>query len=179
MKNLFLSACLGVASFAGVESHAVPRLPPGRARGNSCRIDQSVRVNRWFRNGEELRLRQLFDLDRNCNGLRLESISVDASSNDRFAKLTLQVNNRPADRSQNISGRGLRRYDFRLPPGADRLGSEINSLQLRVQGQVYVERLSVRIDDRGGRPGPGPGNGPGNGPGHGPRPYENSELTFE
>lgn len=183
MNKIFLSGWLGAAALTGVVAQADPIRPnpPGPGRGN-CRVDQNVRVGRWLRNGEELRLRQLFDLDRDCNGLRLEVVSAFASSNDRYSRLVLEVNNRTVGRAQDVSSRDARRYDFYLPNNQDRLGTEINSLQLRAQGQVYIDRVQVRIDERGGpRPGPGPGPrppGPGPGPGPGPRPPQPNPQQY-
>lgn len=163
------------------ETEALAPPPPNRPYPNRCQAgNRRVNLQRWVRN-QNLQLRQILNIGQECNGMIVSRVRIQASGqNYSGAQATLYVNGRPASYAQNIRDTRRQAYDFYLNRGQDELGRDIQTLQLGVRGQVYIETIVLQLDNNryGPGPGPGPRPGPGPGPRPGPGPYPNPQPGY-
>jgi hypothetical protein len=93
-------------------------------------------------------------LDDSCNGRRLTKVTLWASSSAGPGLATLIVNGSPVGPSQAI-GPELAGYEFPLDPDYNHLGSEVWSMEIRLSGTFYVDRVEGSLDvDTGNNPAP-------------------------
>lgn len=136
--------------------------PGGPGGGYYCPVQQqaTLTVRRWYNRNESLPIRQWFNLNENCNGKRLQYVILNgATQQNTWGQAQLVVNNQYVGYAQSLQPGYVQQYNFQPNYYQAVLGSEIGSLQLQLQGVVWVESLTVVFDDYGHGPG-GPG-GPG------------------
>ena len=90
-----------------------------------------------------LALRQLMNLGQQCNGMRVQQVMLYATTNGQWAQATLMVNNQPATYAQAIGTGPVAQYDFYLHPNYNRLGQNIQTLQMQIQGLTYVDYVGI------------------------------------
>ncbi|MFP5518780.1 MAG: hypothetical protein ACLGGX_02665 [Bdellovibrionia bacterium] len=120
----------------------------GRDRGSQRFEEKSVFIGRRLVN-EELALRQLLQLnDRDFGGREVEEVRVSVRQGGPRAMLRLMINGIEEDRADLYSSV----ISLRVR-GPKKLGQEINTLRVRVDGQVFVDSVTVVLrQDRFGRP---------------------------
>lgn len=115
-------------------------------------------ISQSFRGFETLQLRQMMDLDRNFRGMKIARVIVRGESIYGQAQARLMINSRQVGQTQTFA-RFRTDLSFSLPNSSDTLGMEIQSLQLDLSGDIYVEEIEVHFERMGGgfpNPGPGP-----------------------
>ncbi len=113
-------------------------------------FQKEARVHRLIR-GEVLNLRRLADIDMNFRDFRVQSVSVQMRpSRYGNANLQLLVRNRVEDERSVYN----ENYIVLYPRGFSELGTDTNSLRLRVNGEIYIDRIIVDLV-RDGYPGGG------------------------
>jgi len=120
-------------------------------------------LNRVYRN-ENLPLRRLADIDRNFRGFTVERVLVVVRPGFRPTHTNLQLLvNRHVEAERSIYG------DTQVvlhPRGSLEIGEDVNSMQLRVNGEIFIERIIVELRNHNGggyQPNPPPYNPPGYG----------------
>ena len=163
-------------ALASASSHAQgfgPRpgafFPP--APGGFCPTGRLVQVplNRYVQGFQNLPLRQILNLGPECHGASVEEVVLIAASRAGRGQARLVVNGQPEGFPQTLAP-FPRGYSFGLHPRFNELGQNVRTLELQLQGQIFVQSIGVRLGyNRWPTPG-GPGGypGPGGGyPGHG------------
>jgi hypothetical protein len=128
-------------------------------------VIRSTYLGRYFRH-EQIRLRQILGLDQSYSGYEVESVvAVVHSSNGEL--INLLVNDHIVQSQRAHTGDVY----FGLY-GRNVLDEEVQSLQLGVQEQVYIEsvRVTLRVPDYNDPGYPNPPNEPGRPPGRPPQP---------
>lgn len=121
--------------------HPGPMPPPNQ--GGQL-VTRSIFVNRFVMN-ESLSLRQLAGLDWNFDDASLDSVRIEMRGRPNSSVLVeLIANNRVEDSVYNPQGSGTL-----LPRGQVILGRDQNSLRLNVRNQIFIDRITVTVRDRG------------------------------
>jgi len=89
----------------------------------------------------------------------LIKVELFATSSDSYATAQLELNGRALGFAQNVSWRYDQSVVFEIPAGDRVIGRDIQTLKLRLQGNMYVDRVVATLKDD--QMGPGPGNGHG------------------
>ncbi|MBS1983848.1 MAG: hypothetical protein JST16_06725 [Bdellovibrionales bacterium] len=180
MNKVVLSGLLSVVGFAAAAAPMHGGHGGGRGGGYYCNVPNQayVDVNRWFGGNNYFDMRQVFGLDQNCNGKRIRNVILYGGADNRgYSQATLYVNNQPYGYTQQISPGNVYQYNFYTDNYYNHLGNEIQSFGLYTQGQVYVQRIAIYMeDDYGPQPQPGPGPGPGPQPGPRPQPQPRQPI---
>lgn len=119
---------------------------PGRPGGQV--ITREARIARNVRN-ETLNLRRLADIDRHYRGFTVNTVTVIMRPNrfSRNASLELLINRRIED-SRSLYQEPSVTLHAR---GNQQLGEDVNTLQLRVRGDVFIEGIRIELsEDRNG-----------------------------
>lgn len=107
-------------------------------------------LHRNFQGQSQINLKKLFrDPGIRFKGMSVESISMVASSARGRAKTQLEINglSQPIDR-QTVPTYS-RRIDFPVDPNRNVIGRHINSLKIRMRGQVFVESVELVLSRNG------------------------------
>lgn len=109
-------------------------------------------LNRVYRN-ETLPLRRLADIDRNFRGFNVERVLIVTRSGIRPTQTNLQLlMNGYVEAERTVYSEP---QVVLMPRGINQIGDEANSLQLRVNGEIYIERVIVELRQGGGYNGGG------------------------
>lgn len=112
-------------------------------------------ISQTFRGFETLHLRQLMNLDQDFRGMNIAKIVVTGESVYGSSQARVLVNGSQVGRTEAFS-RFRRDLEFALPNSSDTLGNEIRTLELDLQGEIYIESIEVHFERRSTRPTPGP-----------------------
>ncbi len=113
--------------------------PPPPAYGR----DFSQWVGQNYYGHSILPIREMLGLGAQYNGYHVESVTVRLSSQNG-GDATLIINGSRAS-GQRIIGSYVQDYSFFPDSYNDQLGYELNSLQIELDGNFYVESVSVRL----------------------------------
>ncbi|MBS1985849.1 MAG: hypothetical protein JST16_16945 [Bdellovibrionales bacterium] len=160
-RLITLATALSLNAFAAPQGPVNNIYPPFNnppQMGNNpgyCQVDQqsSILLRNWYQN-TVLPLRQLFQMGMNCQGRRISQVIVNATTNGNPAQIVLLVNGQAASLFQYIGVGQPRPYAMTLPPGMNEIGTQINTLQVSVQGAVYIDSIQLVLDNCG-QPGGG------------------------
>lgn len=170
MRKLSLSiasvlSSLAISAIAGVRDHRPPPPMGGPGYGGwqpprmgSCDPQNVAYLRRWVGN-DILRLRQLVNLGPQCDGMRVSRVIITGQSDRRYGpgQVMLLVNGRPSSFNQPVGSGYSGDYILQLSPGADVLGREARTLELAVQGMVFIDKIVVTLERCADQPGY-PGN---------------------
>lgn len=162
LKNMLSVVLLGSSLMSAVvaEAFLTPGIRPGPVRPDPRGPDygpippgyghvdsRTLYLNRRVVN-EELALRQLMGLDESYRGYEVQQVLVNVQSSGPRSGLSLVVNGMIEERVMAPLG------TVALEPRRDRiLGQEIQTLRLRVDGQMHIDTVTVvLVDARGNRP---------------------------
>lgn len=132
---------------------------PGRnapVRPNPPAIEDKVEQKRIVLNrrvqNETLALRQLMGLDQKYRGYNVQRVVVDVIRSGPRSLMTLEINGRSEDSVAAPSGQVI----LKTGPMKE-LGTEVQSLQLAISGNVFINSITVfmKDKDRGGPVRPG------------------------
>lgn len=176
LRSGLMALLLASSAIAAPRNPPPPNNGPGRGGpggpGRGCPVygQAVVELGRWYRDGERIPLRQIFGLDRRCDGLRVTNVSVLTMADRRSrGDLYLLVNGYTEGRSQAASPNEWRWLSFRTRRNADVLGYDIQSMEIYVQGVAFAQRVALTVEDpNNGYPPPGGGNPPPPGGGYPP-----------
>ncbi|MFT6580690.1 MAG: hypothetical protein ACJAU6_001119 [Alphaproteobacteria bacterium] len=88
-----------------------------------------------------LPLRRIFDLGRDYKGYRIDAVMVKLGAKKRRGRVKLRVNGHVVDRKNVGDGRVL----WLRPGSANVIGQGLNSLQLEIDGKMYVRDVKVKM----------------------------------
>jgi len=88
-----------------------------------------------------LPLRRIFDLGRDYKGYRIDAVMVKLGAKKRRGRVKLRVNGRVVDRKRAGDGRVL----WLRPGDANVIGRGVNSLQLEIDGKMYVRDIKIKM----------------------------------
>ncbi|GAB4414433.1 MAG: hypothetical protein OHK0056_21270 [Bacteriovoracaceae bacterium] len=111
-------------------------------------------VNQEFRGETILPLRRMLDLDQQYRGYELKRVVVFGSSRAGFGQATLLINGRQEGLSETLAIGGDRNV-LEVAPGQE-IGRDIKTLELKLNGNIYIDQIVAILVDRDDRPGPGP-----------------------
>jgi hypothetical protein len=133
-----------------------PGRPNAPVRPNPPAVEGKVEqkqivLNRRVQN-EQLPLRQLMGIDQKYRGYNVQRVVVDVIRSGPRSLMTLEVNGRPEDSVAAPYGQTV----LKTGPLKE-IGTELQSLQLSVSGNVFINSITVfmRDADRGGPVRPG------------------------
>lgn len=158
MKALSTLFCLLTITLSVISSAAFADFPfpgrPGRDPGDRWGRGELIfqRVGQQFQGQNILPLRQILNLGPEYRGRRVEKVILRASTAFGFGQATVLVNGAPVTYSQQV-GTYMGDYIFMLPPHADEFGAEIQSLQIELRGNFFVDGVGVRVSRGGAGPG--------------------------
>lgn len=120
---------------------------PGQHANGKFEIDEQV--SRYVDGSTQLALRNILNLDQSARGLKLIKIELFATSSSSYATAQLELNGRPLGFAQNVSWRYDQSVVFEIPAGDRVIGRDIQTLKLRLQGSMYVDRVVATLKDDG------------------------------
>lgn len=134
----------GYGPVPGYPQQPPPQHPgyPAPAPGyGETRITRTAHIQRYVRN-EFLPLRRLADIDMHYRGFNVQSVQV-IMRPTRYgnANLRLIINRHIQDERSVYNETSLMLF----PNGYAEIGEDVNSLQLDVRGEVYIERVQVEL----------------------------------
>jgi len=153
LMTLSLLTLLVVAPAAQARELNFPR-GPGREAPNRPGRGELVyqAVNQNYQGQNTLALRQILNLGPQFRGRSIEYVILRASTAAGRGQAWVTVNGSDASAAQVI-GQRVMEYRFQLGRNADELGSEIEQLQLALQGNFFVEGVGVMLSAGAGGPG--------------------------
>lgn len=117
-------------------------------------------IGRYVDGQQVLPLRQILDLDQSARGQKLIKVELFATSSDAYSTAQLELNGRPLGFAQNVGWRYDQSIVFEIPAGDRVIGRDIQTLKLRLRGNMYVDKVVATLKDDGlggGGHGPFPG----------------------
>lgn len=155
-------------------------MPPPRPMQTYCGLSQiaTATLNQRIQNYGEVPLRQALRLDQRCNGLRIRHVIMTASSQMGQAQAVLLVNNQAVSSPVRVVAGRSQPYYFALGNMNPELGYGVQTLQISLRGNVFVESVAVIFESEvdpwamqpPGPPPPGPQPWPQPGPAPQPNP---------
>lgn len=127
--------------------------------GQQGKFEIEEQISRYVDGSSQLALRNILNLDQNARGLKLIKIELFASSSSSYASAQLELNGRPLGYAQNVSWRYDQSVVFDIPVGDRVIGRDIQTLKLRLQGSMYVDKVVATLKDDGQGQGGGHGGG--------------------
>src|SRR5690606_6521963 len=117
--------------------------------GQQGKFEIEEQVSRYVDGSSQLALRNILNLDQNARGLKLVKIELFASSSSSYATAQLELNGRALGYAQNVSWRYDQSVVFEIPAGDRVIGRDIQTLKLRLQGSMYVDKVVATLKDDG------------------------------
>jgi hypothetical protein len=114
---------------------------PGGGHGGPFELSEFVGQN--FRGQDFLNLDAILGLSQ-YHGMTISKVIVRGSSRAGRGTAELMINGF-GQRSTVTLGTGLREYSLRVP-GRSRIGIEINSLDLELNGNIFIESVTVELE---------------------------------
>lgn len=146
---LLLLGIISLGEASAQDFYFTDRPGPGQQR----KFEIEEQVSRYVDGSSQLALRNILNLDQNARGLKLVKIELFASSSSSYATAQLELNGRALGFAQNVSWRYDQSVVFEIPAGDRVIGRDIQTLKLRLQGSMYVDKVVATLKDDGQGPG--------------------------
>jgi hypothetical protein len=122
-------------------------LPPQPPRGGDEYLHQNVFQR--YEGDNIIPLRQVLGIGQQYQGRRVEFVVLRASTDFGRGQATVSVNQQDVTGAQTVGTRA-QDYFFYLPQWADEIGTEIQMLQIALQGRFNVDSVGVKFARGGG-----------------------------
>lgn len=129
---------------------------PGQYQ-NQGRFEVEEYIGRYINGQQVLPLRQILELDQSTRGQKLIKVELFATSSDAYSTAQLELNGRLLGFAQNVGWRYDQSVVFEIPAGDRVIGRDIQTLKLRLRGNMYVDKVVATLKDDAQMPFPAPG----------------------
>lgn len=146
-KQWALLTVLLAASSVWARGRDHDRRPPPPVYG--CPNVVAIPVNMEYQGYTTLPIRQMLNLGYQCEGKIVEQVVVESQSTGWWssARGSLYVNGYLSPYTEQNIDNKLRARSFYLQPGYNVLGYHVNTLEVYLEGNVYVKNLGVIMRD--------------------------------
>lgn len=128
-------------------------------RGSEDRFRVSEEVRQFFSGESTLKVKQLLSLGQH-RGMELKKVILVAETRAGRGTAELVINGHSETFPERV-GTQIENVDLKPRSSGLIIGRDINTLQIHLKGQFYVERVIAVLEEPYVRPGPGPGPIPG------------------
>lgn len=104
-------------------------------------------LSRYVNGQTTLALRNILDLNQNARGQKLIKVELFATSSSSFATAQLEINGRSIGYAQNVGWRYDQSVVFDIPVGDRVIGRDIQALKLKLQGNIYIDKIVATLKD--------------------------------
>ncbi|PIP89607.1 MAG: hypothetical protein COW01_11560 [Bdellovibrionales bacterium CG12_big_fil_rev_8_21_14_0_65_38_15] len=129
----------------------------GQQRGDKFEVEEVL--SRYVNGTTTLALRNILDLDQSALGQKLIKLELFATSSSSFATAQVEINGRSIGFAQNVGWRYDQSVVFDIPQGDRVIGRDIQTLKMKLQGSMYIDRIVATLKDDGQGQGGGQGGG--------------------
>ncbi len=129
----------------------------GQQRGDKFEVEEVL--SRYVSGNTTLALRNILDLDQSARGQKLIKLELFATSSSSFASAQVEINGRSIGFAQDVGWRYDQSVVFNIPQGDRVIGRDIQTLKMKLQGNMYIDRIVATLKDDGLGQGGGHGGG--------------------
>lgn len=150
---------LGIVSLgeASAQGFGQGRGPNGHGQQRGDKFEVEEVLSRYVNGTTTLALRNILDLDQSARGQKLIKLELFATSSSSFATAQVEINGRSIGFAQNVGWRYDQSVVFDIPQGDRVIGRDIQTLKMKLQGSMYIDRIVATLKDDGQGQGGGQG----------------------
>ena len=140
---------LGIVSLGEASAQGFGR-GHGQQRGDRFEVEEVL--GRYVSGNTTLALRNILDLDQSARGQKLIKIELFATSSSSFATAQVEINGHAISYPQNVGWRYDESVVFEIPAGDRVIGRDIQTLKMKLQGSIYIDKIvaTLKDDNQGG-----------------------------